>query len=507
MTGQRAGSRAGTWAGHRACPRAGPAADLPDDWQDRDLAGMYREYYRHCREARRAKRLRGGTLFSGIGAPECAMGWVDWRWAAEIDPFASAVHAARFPHIPNLGDVTRIDPDAVEPVDLVFFGSPCQSFSVAGKRLGLDDDRGNLALVALRLIGRIRPRWVVFENVPGLLSSDGGRDFGAFLGLLGECGYGFAYRVLDAQHFGVPQRRRRVFVVGYLGDWRPPAAVLFEPESLRGDSEPCREAGENAAAGAGDGTAFSVRPGSHGAVWRGDGVDNLAATTLRAQDGARGVDSDCTDTLIAFGGNRISGPIEVATAVNAHGGPHGRCDFETETFVCGHFEQNSMAGRGTLGWDDGDAPLRPVKPQGDHQMLVTHTLRAESFDAGEDGTGRGMPLRSEGIGGTSGVAVAFQSSQSGVRLGDQHPTLDSNNGSRRHHGVLAYSIAPGMSVRRLRPMETEKLQGFPPGWTAIQYRGKPAADGPRYRAIGNSMAVPVVRWLGLRIAAFMEARP
>jgi DNA (cytosine-5)-methyltransferase 1 len=169
---------------------------------------------------------------------------LDWRWCAEIDPFAGAVHAARFPGVPNLGDVNQIEPDAVEPVELVVFGSPCQSFSVAGRRLGLDDPRGNLALVALRLVGKLRPRWLVFENVPGLLSSDEGRDFGAFLGLLGECGYGFAYRVLDAQHFGVPQRRRRVFVVGHFGNWRPAAAVLFEPESLRGDSAPRREKGK-----------------------------------------------------------------------------------------------------------------------------------------------------------------------------------------------------------------------------------------------------------------------
>ena len=193
--------------------------------------------------------------FRGIGAPECAAPGFDWRWCAEIDPFASAVHAARFPGVVNLGDVEKIDAGTVEPVDLIVFGTPCQSFSVAGKRLGLDDPRGNLALVGLRLIGRIRPRWVVWENVPGVLSSDGGRDFGAFLGLLGELGYGFAYRVLDAQHFGVPQRRRRVFVVGCLGDWRGPAAVLFEPESLRGDPAPRREAGER--------IAPTIAPGAH----------------------------------------------------------------------------------------------------------------------------------------------------------------------------------------------------------------------------------------------------
>jgi DNA (cytosine-5)-methyltransferase 1 len=213
----------------------------------------------------------------------------------------------------------RIDPDAIEPVDLIVYGSPCQSFSVAGKRLGLADDRGGLALVALGLIGRIRPRWLVLENVHGLLSSGSGRDFGTILGALAKLGYGFAYRVLDAQFFGVPQRRRRVFVVGCLGDWRAAAAVLFEREGLRRDPPPSREAGER-----------------------------VAPTIESRADAAGGAG-------IAYGGNRQSGPIDVATACNAHGGPHGRMDFGSETFV-------------------------------------THSLRADGFDASEDGTGRGTPI-------------------------------------------------------------------------------------------------------------------
>ena len=189
--------------------------------------------------------MKGGTLFSGIGAPELAGPHIDWRWCAEIDPFACALLAERFPDLRNLGDVNRIEPDAVEPVDLVVFGSPCQSFSVAGNRGGAADPRGALAFVALGIIGRIRPRWVVFENVPGLLSSASGRDFGAILGALAKCGYGLAYRILDAQFFGVPQRRRRVFVVGCLGDWRAAAAVLFERDGLRRDPPPRREAGQD----------------------------------------------------------------------------------------------------------------------------------------------------------------------------------------------------------------------------------------------------------------------
>jgi DNA (cytosine-5)-methyltransferase 1 len=333
--------------------------------------------------------VKGGTLFSGISAPELAAPDIDWRWCAETDPFASAVLAARFPHSVNLGDVTKVDWDAVEPVDIVAFGSPCQPFSVAGQRAGLDDPRGDMAFVGLRAIDRIRPRWMVFENVPGLLSSDEWRDFGAFLGALGQCGYGFAYRILDAQYFGVPQRRRRVFVVGHLGDWRPSAAVLFEQESLCWHPAPRREARERVAHGAGNG--------------------------------------------FAFGGNNTAGPIEVATAVRCgSSGANGHYDFESETFV-------------------------------------THSLRVDGFDASEGGTGRGTPI------------IAFH--------GADGDPMFSMNADTPHGGFN------GMSVRRLTPVECARLQGFPDTFLDIVYRGKPAADGPKYRALGNAMCVPVVRWI------------
>jgi DNA (cytosine-5)-methyltransferase 1 len=290
--------------------------------------------------------LIGGTLFSGIGAPELAAPEIDWRWCAEIDSFSCAVLAERFPKTRNLGDVTRIDPDAIEPVNIVVFGSPCQSFSVAGNRLGCADARGQLAAVGFSLVGRLRPRWVVFENVPGLLSSNGGRDFGALLGTLAKLGYGFAYRILDAQHTGVPQQRRRVFVVGYLGGWRPAAAVLFER----------------------------------------DGV--------------------CSD-------HRARAPT----------GPETAFTFESR------FARN---GRG--------APAAIVPP-----------LKAHS---GQTGRGDAAPL-----------------------VIDPEP-------------------------RRLTPREWERLQGLPDDWTAVSHGGKPAGDGPRYTAIGNSMAVPLVRWLLLRVLAW-----
>jgi DNA (cytosine-5)-methyltransferase 1 len=192
--------------------------------------------------------MKYATVCSGIGAPEQAwkpLGW-ECSFASEIEPFASAVHSVRH-GTTNLGDMTKFKKWPDYATDLIIAGCPCQSFSVAGLRRGLADHRGNLTLSFLAILERYRPRWVVYENVPGLLSDKTGA-FGAFLGGLGELGYGFAYRVLDAQYFGVAQRRRRVFVVGHLGDWRRAAAVLFERESLCGDSPPGREAGKGVSA-------------------------------------------------------------------------------------------------------------------------------------------------------------------------------------------------------------------------------------------------------------------
>lgn len=197
------------------------------------------------------------SLFSGIEAASAAWGPLGWEPLAfsEIDPFPSAVLAHHYPGVPNLGDVTRFHewPD-LEP-DIIVGGSPCQAFSIAGLRKGLDDPRGNLTLTYLAVVDRYRPQWVVWENVPGVLSHDGGRTFGTFLGALAKLGYGWAYRVMDAQYVrvqshprAVPQRRRRVFVVGCAGDGRRAAQVLFEPESLRGNPPPRREAGASVAA-------------------------------------------------------------------------------------------------------------------------------------------------------------------------------------------------------------------------------------------------------------------
>jgi DNA (cytosine-5)-methyltransferase 1 len=293
----------------------------------------------------------------------------------------------------------------------------------------LDGKRGQLTVEFAKLAGRLRPRWLVWENVPGVLSIDGGAVFGTLLGMLGQLGYGFAYRVLDAQYLGVPQRRRRVFVVGYLGDWRRAAAVLFERQSLSGDTPPRRETGKDVAptisarikGGGGLGTDFDCDGG-------------LIAGTLSpgAHPGGYNGQDAYSNQLIAFGGNNTAGAIDIATACNAHGGS-GRMDFESETLVTAPLTQNPYA----------DNKSR-------ESLLVTHALRADGFDASEDGTGRGTPL----------VPVAS-------------------------------------AVRRLTPRECERLQGFPDDYTLISPK---TADGPRYKALGNSMAVPVMRWIGERIA-------
>jgi DNA (cytosine-5)-methyltransferase 1 len=203
--------------------------------------------------------MRYGSVCSGIEAATVAWHSLDWEPAffSEIEKFPREVLAHHYPEVPLHGDFTTIGENQYGSIDLLVGGTPCQSFSVAGLRKGLDDERGNLSLEFIKLAQRERPRWVVWENVPGVLSSNGGKDFGSFLGALGEIGYGFAYRVLDAQYFGVAQRRRRVFVVGYFGDWRRAAAVLFERESLRGNPAPSREKGKKPAPTVTAGPPFS----------------------------------------------------------------------------------------------------------------------------------------------------------------------------------------------------------------------------------------------------------
>jgi len=424
-----------------------------------------------------------GSVCSGIEAASAAWHPLGWRAAfvSEIEAFPSAVLAHHYPDVRNLGDMTKFQewPDAA--IDVLVGGTPCQSFSVAGLRKGLADPRGNLMLTYLAIAARYRPEWLVWENVPGVLSSNGGRDFASFLRGLAELGYGFAYRILDAQYFGVPQRRRRVFVVGCAGSWQRAAAVLFERHSLQGNSAPSREAREGFAGRTARSVAIRGRDGTPQAELG----DELANAILTPNGGRGGVGV----------GAILEQAPPVAMCLNA--GAMGRQDAESETLI-------------------------PIGGCFD----VAHALCADGFDASEDGTGRGTPLVAvahcdvmptmmngantpAGHNARSGhskdsyiVPVAFaENSRAELRLcgGDGQTAAQLTTGGGKP-GQGQPCIAASSAVRRLTPRECERLQGFADDYTLIQVRGKPAADGPRYKALGNSMAVPVMRWIGERIA-------
>ena len=569
--------------------------------------------------------LRYLSVCSGIEAATVAWHPLGWKPVAfsEIEAYPRRVleqrHGARDARlsgsaegVPLWGDFTTMRPSAfrrlgLDPtIDLLVGGTPCQDFSVAGKRAGLDGARGQLTREFAVLARRFGPEWMVWENVPGAFSLNGGRDFGTVLacfagypegsmfeppkdgwqnfGVVPPAGpdcYGLAWAVLDAQYFGVPQRRARIIIVGYLGDWRPAAAVLLERESLSRNPPPCREAGTGVAALT-----------SHG-------VGTCGADDNQAQAGH----------LIpqVFGGNNTAGPIDVAPALNAHGGGSRRIDFESEAFVATTLRSRAGA-RGV----DSDCT----------DTLIAHTLRAEGHDASEDGTGRGVPLvvtafdttqiTSPGnyssptpgepchplAAGAHAPVIAFDCKAS-ASFGpapsiEQSPTLrsmSSHKSGANAGGQVAVAISlrgreggataeisgdvmPALrcggaggdkphaltetAVRRLTPRECDRLQGFPDDYSravmtrarlaekprdkwlrkrgeivrpangmviADQWRGidadeakylfdagyrvehrdngnwytTAAADGPCYKTLGNSMAGPVMAWVGRRI--------
>jgi len=370
--------------------------------------------------------IRYLSVCSGIEAATAAwhpLGWIPAAFS-EIEAFPRAVLAHHYLGVPLHGDFTTIEGNEYGSIDLLVGGTPCQDFSVAGLRAGIAGERGNLTLEFLRLAARTQPRWIVWENVPGVLSSDGGRALGAFLGGLAELGYGFAYRVLDAQYFNLAQRRARVFVVGYLGDWRSAAAVLFERESLHGNPAPCRQAGKGIA-------------------------PTISARTKGG--GGLGTDFDCDGGLVT--------ETVGALCADAHPG--------------GYSGQDAYTGR---------LIAFSTKDHGADAGEIAPTLRAGSHAKSHANAGV-MP------------AIAFNWQSGGDARGlDLTPVTSAL--SRQQTPATLNSTA----VRRLTPRECERLQGFPDDYTLVPYRGKPASDGPRYKALGNSMAVPVMAWIGERIA-------
>ena len=343
------------------------------------------------------------SVCSGIEAASKAWEPIGWEPVAfsEIEPFPAAVLKHHWPKVQNLGDMTKYEQWNIQSgtVDLLVGGTPCQSFSVAGLRQGLKDPRGNLMLTYLAIAERIKPRWLVWENVPGVLSSNGGKDFGSFLGALGELGYEWAYRVLDAQWFGVAQRRRRVFVVAHLGKGNLAAKVLFESESVCRDTPPRRETRQGVAIDVEAGVGSGEGVGAFRMQAFGEYADDGTASAMKARDY-----KDATDL--------VASPIVID---------------------------------------------RAAFNQGQNAQYKPHIGHSETMDS----------------------LVA--------------------------KGPHAVSVpADRMAVRRLTPRECERLQGFPDDHTLIPWRNKPAdqcPDGPRYKALGNSMAVPCMAWIGKRIDA------
>ena len=414
---------------------------------------------------------------------------------SEIEPFPSAVLAHHYPHVPNFGDMTKFQewPLDAGSIDLLVGGTPCQSFSVAGLRQGLRDPRGNLMLTYLAIAARLRPQWVVWENVPGVLSSNGGRDFGSFLGGLGQLGYGFAYRVLDAQWCrthghpcAVPQRRRRVFVVGCLGNATAAAKVLFERESVQRHIKKSGTAREEIAAdakgsvGTGFFTSHNVAPcleTTSNDYSRADGFTMVAqpvAGTLGAGDGNRGWRNDLDQGAFI--------PVPYTKAKRA------QSDTDDETWVEGEVNPTLSL------FDCGDVRATTIAIQGN--LIGRDKGGPQGVGASTEGAMYTMTKAD-----VHGVAVAFHPTQDPISStdGSVHAMGCGSSG-----GCATQAVAQAMTVRRLTPRECERLQGFPDDYTLIPWRKKAAGDcpdGPRYKALGNSMAVNVVTWIGERIQA------
>ncbi|HEX6681527.1 MAG TPA: DNA (cytosine-5-)-methyltransferase [Candidatus Limnocylindrales bacterium] len=439
--------------------------------------------------------LTAVSLFAGIGGIDLALERAGVRVVAavEIDPAARGVLADHFPDVALFNDVTEVTGDQLRAAGfvpdrgIVTAGWPCQDFSLAGRRLGLAGTRSGLWWHVVRLLAETRPCWFIGENVPGLLSAvcscpgtgehDGcaephqvpgghcgpgrcmeihGGAMGSVLGSLAQLGYGFAYRVLDAQHFGVPQQRPRVVFVGCLGNRAAPVEVLLEPEGGAGDSAP------------------------GGAPW----ADAARVAALGASDGGAD-DNDAT------GGRLIVGTLQAQGA----GGRGHRLD--AESAAAGHLVATAITARQGKGPDsDATTTLIPAMAyglrshpggvdQGHNTNYVTHALTSEGADASEDGTGRCTPL----------VPVAFDWQTDGSARA--RPGC-----STEHTSAVATTkrdaVSIGAAVRRLTPTECERLQGFPDGWTETSW-GKPQSDSARYREIGNSVAVPVFEWVAHRL--------
>lgn len=514
--------------------------------------------------------MRYLSLFSGIEAASCAWQPLGWELAGvcEIEKFPCSVLKHHYPDVPNLGDITQVGKaqlDALGSIDLIVGGSPCQGFSVAGKQEGLKDVRSKLAIDYLRVINTVKSKWIVWENVPGVFSTGKGMDFKLFTAALTHFGYGICWRVLDAQWFGVAQRRRRVFLVGYLGDWRPAYKVLFESQSLPGYFETLERTKERLTASA---------KGSSGKTGR---CYNMSHPC----DVIRTCDDNKTPTLTArmrTGGNNIPlvfgegsfyqyKEVAVGSTLKVAGGALGG---GSENFVIGmnHIAEKAesvvIGKMPTLAAGQYKDPPIILDDQGGRIMNVSDdgkvgTLRAEThnhqpivIESYRIGSYHSSGMKSDnphsGIYETEtantldasdptpacqqdGIAVvssaAFKPEQGSATRGigwkeEQSPTLTGNAPAVCVQGSMIgrkeendpqgsginidkcftlnttdrHAVATQARVRKLTPKECLRLQGFPDDW----FDGVEGySDTAAYKAIGNSMAVPCMRWIGERI--------
>jgi len=389
------------------------------------------------------------SLFSGIGGFDLAFERAGMECVAvcEIDKNAQSVLRRHFPKAELFDDVRKVGKETHgrKTIDLVCGGFPCQDVSIAGRRAGLAGERSGLWFEFARIIDEIEPRWVIIENVPGLLSSNKGQDFAAIIQWLAERGYGVAWRVLDAQFFGVPQRRRRVFIVASFGNGSA-AEVLFESEGGERDNPKGGEAGKE--------VAYSLRANPSHSGDKGDGgINTTMVTAFMAGQGAKAGGIAASETLsptlkgAGSGTNQV--PTIAQTLTSGGNGKRGYLDPVNTTMVVFDRQRSDEYGEGSENVSTLSA--RDYKSASD---LIWHNHQQDgSIRMQEDGTA---------------------------------PTVS------RQWGTGGNNV-PFVGVRRLMPIECERLQGFPDGWTDGQ------SDSARYRQLGNAVAVPVVEWIGRRI--------
>jgi len=416
--------------------------------------------------------MKSVSLFSGIGGFDLGFqrAGIECVAVCEIDKNAQSVLLRRFPEAKLFDDVRKVGKETHErkSIDIVCGGFPCQDVSIAGKRAGIAGERSGLWFEFARVIDELEPQWVVIENVPGLLSSNKGKDFAVIVQWLAQRGYGVAWRVLDAQYFGVPQRRRRVFIVGSFGNGSA-AEVLFEQESSARDFEKSREAGKD--------VAFSLRANPSHSGDKGDGGINttMVANTITTEEGLRSPRGDGNDNLV-IPSRSVAQSLTSSNTQNNGGG--GITDRSTPTLIVTEHEVAQTltgGGNGHRGHQDGvNMTLLPV-------VMAHGQANAEIVSDGSPSltTNHEAPILWE----MQHASEAYRETSGSIA-----PTLQSRMGTGGNN-------VPLVGVRRLMPVECERLQGFPDGWTDGQ------SDSARYKQLGNAVAVPVVEWIGKRIKA------